>query len=241
MKISFAFFFSMMFLLMQVCYAVDPGIPQTVEISGKKVDVIINEPKSLGGPSPLLVIAPAKEYTMTGALFEQLAVMAAEAGYFVVRFNWGYVTTKTSPSPSLMIESQELVGVIEYFKKHRAVDPGRVVLAAKSFGSKVAMLEAYRKASALLLLTPNSNKENPLRKVYEPVFRYKGKVHIVISVDDPYGEISQLYEAMKEFGANVTVQTVVGDHNFKTGDANSEVNQKAVLVGCENWLLRAIP
>ena len=167
-----------------------------VDVSAQKMpQVMINQPAG-EGPFPLLVIAPAKAYTMTGKLFQELVEGASQLGYFVVRFNWSFVTEKQEPSADLSKEVQDLESVIRHFSGHEKVDSNRIILSAKSFGSKVAMKGAYRLVHGLLLLTPNCDSTNTFSDLYAPLFSLNKKVHIVISAQDPYCDVGQIYTSL---------------------------------------------
>lgn len=189
------------------------------------------------GKHPLLVIAPAKEYTMAGPLFLALEAGAVAQGYKVVRFNWGFVTRKDQPSADLKAENAELAQVLDHFSKAADVDGQRVVLAAKSFGSRVAMNGAFKKASALLLMTPNSNAQAPFERNYAPLFGWGRPIHVVIAATDPYGDLGQLYTALPKLGKNTTATVLpVGDHNFKVDGPGSALNERVGLDASLNWL-----
>lgn len=189
------------------------------------------------GPHPLLVIAPAKEYTMSGPIFTALEAGALKLGYKVVRFNWGFVTRKGQPSADLQVENQELEQVIAHFAAMPDVKRSRVMLAAKSFGSRVAMNGAHRKAHGLLLLTPNSNAQAPFEKTYAPLLGDERPLHIVISATDPYGDRNQLHAALPRLGGRTTLTMLpAGDHNFKLEGPSSALNEEVAMKSSLNWL-----
>jgi alpha/beta superfamily hydrolase len=189
------------------------------------------------GPHPLLVIAPAKEYTMAGPIFMALEAGALKLGYKVVRFNWGFVTNKAQPSPELQAEDQELERVLNHFATQSDVDRSRVVLAAKSFGSRVAMRGAHRKARGILLLTPNSSAQAPFETTYAPLLGDERPLHIVISASDPYGDRNQLLAALPRLGGRTTLTMLpAGDHNFKLEGPSSAFNEEVALKSSLNWL-----
>jgi dienelactone hydrolase len=209
---------------------------QSVVIDQIAYDTIVHRPAGQG-PFPLLVIAPAKEYTMTGDLFRQLGERAAEAGYLTVRFNWRFVTARQAPSNDLSRESEDLVRVLRHFAARPDVDPSRIVLAAKSFGSRVAMREAADLVQAVLLLTPNCTVDQPFRSSYRPLLTRHRPVHIVISAQDPYAVIDQIQEAMPDLGPRAGLDLLTkGDHNFATTDTGSTANQARAIEYCMAWL-----
>ncbi len=103
------------------------------------LDVIVSDPPARNSLRPLLVIAPAKKYLMDGRLFERIANEAASLGYYVVRFNWSFTKQGVEPKLDLITEANELSSVMEHYTKEPFIDRKMVILAAKSFGSKVAM------------------------------------------------------------------------------------------------------
>ena len=175
---------------------------------------------------------------MTGEIFERLAEGAAELGYFVVRFDWSFITAKTKASEDLRAESRDLVWIMRHFSRHKNVDKKRVILAAKSFGSRVAMIGAHKQAKALLLITPNCGRRRSFEDIYKPVLKRKKKTHIVISVDDPYCDVRQIYGALGRFGRNLTIHTLAGDHNFKLKGNESRRNEDAAIQSTLDWLAR---
>jgi predicted alpha/beta-hydrolase family hydrolase len=209
-----------------------PAAPTAFRAAGLPADVLVTEPQG-GGPHPVLVIAPAKEYKMDGPIFVALADGAARLGYRVVRFNWTFVTQKGQPSADLSAENADIDAVMAKFAQ-----PGQpLVLAAKSFGSRAAMRGAFKRASALLLMTPNSNSQATFEQTYTPLLGYPKPLHVVISADDPYGDLKQLYAAVPKLGPKVTLDVLpAGDHNFKVEGPNSARNEAAALDSSLNFL-----
>lgn len=200
-----------------------PGLPPEVLVT----------PGQGAGPHPLLVIAPAKEYTMAGPLFVALAEGAAKQGFDVVRFNWGFKTRGGQPSADLAAENAELEAVMGHYgagRKHR-------VLAAKSFGSRVAMRGAFKQATALMLLTPNADAKATFRQNYAPLMGYDRPLHVAMAATDPYGDVKQLYEAAPALGPELTLHVLpAGGHNFEVEGPAGPRNVAAALDGALNWL-----
>ena len=130
--------------------------------------------------------------------------------------------------------------MIEFSRSHPQ-SSGKVVLAAKSFGSVVAARKAWRAVEGVLLWTPNSSRELLFADVYGDLLKSSTPTHIVISVTDPYGELSQLYDYLTNTSAAVTVHTLFGDHNFQTDPPDDGLNEDAAFAGSVNWLLRYRP
>lgn len=208
--------------------------------SGAQTNQRIVEMPPGEGPFPVLLIAPAKKYSMKEHLFQRLAEEALAQGYMVVRFDWDFFTQGEEPDADLESETVELDKMIEFSRSHPR-SSGKVFLAAKSFGSVVAARRAWRSVEGVLLWTPNSNKDLLFGDVYGPLLKSSTPTHIVISVTDPYGELSQLYDYLTNTSASVTVHTLFGDHNFQTDPPDDGLNEDAAFAGSVNWLRRYRP
>ncbi len=210
---------------------------EIIKIKNIKYEVINTSSILSGRAAPLLVIAPAKKYTMTGEIFENIAERASKLGFHVVSFNWSFITNKKDASTDLKKESEDLINIISYYKKEPYIDSLNITLVAKSFGSRVAMLGGYKEAQSVLLLTPNCDKKNTFFKTYEPVLKTSKNIHILISKDDPYCDVNQIHYSMKELKKdNITIHTLYGDHNFKLQNKKSLLNEKAAIDSAINWL-----
>lgn len=99
------------------------------------------------------------------------------------------------------------------------------------------MMGGHKKAHSLLLLTPNCDKKDTFRANYKPIFGLKKSVHVVLSKDDPYCDVDQIYEGMRGLNKKfVTLHTLSGDHNFKLTNSISKLNVEAALESSLNWL-----
>lgn len=228
------------FSLFLVCPSTGwPAKPKLIDLGRGHYEILTTKPKGKK-PHPLLVIVPAKQDTMTGSLFEDLAHAAAAQGYRVVRFNWGFVTNSDEPSKDLSTEANDLKTVTNYFAKQKDIDPGHVSFIAKSFGSKVVMKKAFKMAKGLVLLTPNCSKKESFTQTYGKLTKEKIPTHIVISKDDPHCDVNQIHKAMGGFKKKyVTLHTLFGDHNFATiKDEKRDLNRKVAVDSVINWLMQ---
>ena len=212
--------------------------PKLMDLRHGDYEIITHKAKGKK-PYPLLVVVPAKDYTITGELFEEIATAAASNGFFVVRFNWGFVTNKDEPSKDLSTEANDLKTVIDYFSQQKDVDSKKIFVVSKSFGSRVVMKQAYDKSQGVALLTPNCSAKEPFNKTYASLFKGKKPVHLVISKDDPYCDVNQIYKAMGSLDKkNVTVFTLFGDHHFITSGGKQDLNKTLAVESVVNWLLQ---
>ncbi len=208
-----------------------------VTTKGKDYSVVETRLENLDKNMPLLVIAPGKNYTMYGELFEKLAAGAAQMGYFVVRFNWSFTAAGKEPSADLSREVEDLENIITYYGTTRFIQSGSIILAAKSLGSRVAAKSFFRKLKGLLLLTPNCSDKAPFDKIYGPILASTTPTHIVISALDDTCDVKQIYKAFGKLGLNFTLHTTFGDHNFLSGkDDTDKWQEKAALASSLAWL-----
>lgn len=216
------------------------SIREEISTEHGKVPALIDRPEG-AGPFPLLIIAPAKGYLMKERLFEKLAIEAKEAGFLSVRFDWGFSQKGGDPSKDYKDEASEIESVTRHFLKRGDVNESKVILAAKSMGSKAAMKSSLAYYWALLLLTPNCDQANTFRKLYAPIFSARKPVQITISRTDPYCEIEQIYEAAKDLTQTLSIHTLEGDHNFVDEKSpNKFSNQDAAVESSVNWLKNQI-
>lgn len=211
--------------------------PKLMDLRRGNYEIITHKAKGQK-PYPLLVIVPSKKYGISGSLFEDLATAAAANGYFVVRFNWGFVTNRDKPSKDLSTEANDLKTVVNYFAGQKNVDSRRVLYVAKSFGAKVVMQKAYEKATGVVLLTPHCSAKELFSQTYGVIASKKVPTQIVISKDDPHCDVNHIYKSLGSLNKKyVTIHTLFGDHNFKTSkNEKKDLNRRLALDSVVNWL-----
>jgi len=207
-----------------------------LKVKDQVLDVIVSDLPARSSLRPLLVFAPAKKYLMDGRLFERIASEAASLGYYVVRFNWSFTKQGVEPKLDLMTEANELSAVIEHYSKEPFIDRKKVILVAKSFGSKVAMRGPYKAASAVLLITPNCDAKETFSEIYGPLLSGEKKLNITISTADPNCDVNQIYRSANSFDKNrVNIHTLYGGHNFENSDGR-DFNENTAVSSMVNWL-----
>ena len=224
----------MKFYLFVLLVVACPAIGQhRVRVAG--VEALINIPETQRQRSKLVIIAPAKKYTMEKPLFTRLARILAHHGHIVVRFNWGFVSVSQKPSRGLAREAAELDGVVEALQKKFARTKDQTVIVAKSFGSRVLMRGRFGKVGHVALVTPNCDAKSSFRDTYGTLFKKTLRINISISIDDHYCDIEQVYDFMDATRSGVTLYTTYGDHNFKTKTLAKE-NEELALLQIANWI-----
>ena len=213
---------------------VSTGFSQTKLNIGSN-EVLVDLPDVKPVNNRLVVIAPAKKYTMNKPLFVDLSQRLVSQGYIVTRFNWSFVKTNSDPSSDLVKEGKELYNIISSIQKKYSVTKSNTYLVAKSFGSRVLMKSKIDGFDHVSLMTPNCDKKNSFHDTYAPMFKKKIRININISIDDPYCDVEQIYDFVSSRSPKVTLFTTYGDHNFKTNKFSKE-NQELVLLQIVNWI-----
>lgn len=193
---------------------------------------IVEPPEN--GNGKLLIIVPAKKYSMEKPLFSKLAKAAKNEGYTVVRFNWKFFTNNSSPSEDLKEEAIELSNIILKYQKELKFSSKNTVVLAKSFGSKVLSKAPPSLYSDLALVTPNCSKQNQFYETYKKVFIRNKRIQISISLNDPYCDVKQIYSVIQRLGRNVSIYTTYGDHNFSLNKKPN--NQNNMVSAITNFL-----
>ena len=192
----------------------------------------------LRGPeAKTILIIPAKKYTPDKPLFVKIASEAGKAGLNVVRFNWAFVTNNTEPSKGLIDEAQQIDEIIERLVRDNGIEPSKLFVIAKSFGSRALMKSDFRTLQNVSLLTPNCDDSNTFNKTYGALFENDRNLNITISVDDPYCDIAQIYNFVDGRNSKVQVYTSTGDHNFDLQADPEQRNQMTAAKQLVNWVL----
>lgn len=182
----------------------------------------------------LLVIAPAKKYSMEKPLFEKITKLALESGYIVARFNWLFYTENRVPSAELLDEALEFETILRNIQNKLHISKYHTTVLAKSFGSQVIAKSNYKAYQNLALVTPNCDEKKTFSKTYKNLLVSIPNIQISISKDDPYCNIKQIYNAAQYFNKNTTILTTYGDHNFET--SKNPRNQNEIVRQIINWM-----
>lgn len=183
-----------------------------------RAPLVYAERPATPGPWPLLLIAPAKEAGPDAPFLRRLATAGTAAGYLAVRFEWRFKAQRTSPSEDLSDEARQLGALAAEWEANPEVRPGHMVLAAKSFGSRVAVRSpAFQQAKAFMLLTPNADAEHSFPANYAPLRGWNRPVVTIIAADDPYGNLPQIRAGHRDLGLRGELHILPrGDHDFRT-------------------------
>ncbi len=164
-------------------------------------------------PKGLVVVAPAKKYLMHERLFLNLARKISESGYIVVRLNWSELTL-SDPEFEAERAAADINQVIKNNQAEYGFSSEQTVLISKSFSTKV-IGQSIDLAKKQILLTPNCSTEASFEKTYDYILaRSDIELAIIISNEDPYCDVRQIYQTLAKASKLPVLLTLHGDHNF---------------------------
>lgn len=182
--------------------------------SDRKIKIVTDDLPILSSLRPILFIIPAKKYLSSGEIFEKVALLAAERGNFVIRFDWSFSFEGLSPDKEKELVQKDLEAVFKHFSKTPYLDQSKIFVLAKSFGATMYNeLFPMKFVSSVLLLTPNCDANNTFENRFGPLYKKGIPIEVVISNEDPYCDVNQIKEFQKKNPKNLFVY-LTGDHNF---------------------------
>lgn len=199
-------------------------------IQATTLETLVNKPN--GHVRGLVVIAPAKKYLMQERLFALLAETLANRGFLTVRFNWSSDTLQ-APEQEIQRAARDIQSVTSNAQRAFGFGPTQTILISKSFSTK-AVATSLSLAKNHILLTPNCSAEAPFYQTYRNILHKSDiRLKMVISVDDPYCNVNEIYQTLNAIGRPQLVATTKGDHNFvvlnTTTNASSYAFQDLVI------------
>lgn len=209
-------------------------------IQATALETLVNRPN--GPVKGLVVIAPAKKYLMQERLFTLLAETLAGRGFLTVRFNWSSDTLQT-PELELQRAARDIQSVTLTAQRTFGFRPEQTTLISKSFSTK-AVDPSLLLAKNHILLTPNCSTEAPFHQTYRNSLQKPGiRLKMIISVDDPYCNVNDIYKVLNTLGKTQLLATTKGDHNFvvlnSTTGASSYAYQDLVIRYIADLLTRS--
>lgn len=212
------------------------------------------------GPYPMIIFAAGKDTPSSERLFEKLALAANRQGFMTIRFDWLFTGVTQSPpakgkkaqkpvarepSAGLADEAEQLSILLNELTASRmmkqySIDPEKVILVSKGFGSRVAMLPdsggTGAKVKASILIAPECDGENRFKKAYAPWIATKIPRLLVKARGDAGCDLAQIYEAAPEFGSNVALFTPNGNREFLGESPKDFTTQDSVVATTLAWL-----
>lgn len=161
-----------------------------------------------------IIIAHGAGQGMTSALLKKTAQKLAEAGFLVLRFNFGYINRKSAPSLGGKKEQPDLVAAIEYMKPH-----GNPILIGRSFGARVCANVSLERddirALAFYGMPLQGSSKTAKPRDWSHLKRIKVPMLFVTGDKDQLCPLEQLDDVLKDVLVTVTTEVVPGDHGFK--------------------------
>jgi hypothetical protein len=246
-------------ILMGALMTLNVHASETVKITtprGAGVTVTMHIPP--GAHLPILVVAPGQSCNSKGFLFEALGDQGLKRHYAVFRFEWSYCeTSNKTPSAGLRNELEDMAAVLEFAKKHAAVEDSNIVIAGKSMGSGVAykIFSQRPELKALVLLTPlcsetTDENDKPLpkplsvcEKNYPHLKEDRRPILMTMGNKDEACVLPVLFDYLKDSKGNVQTFVAGGDHGFRIFDVTGAVDPVKTQTNIEtvvgvtlNWM-----
>lgn len=184
--------------------------------SAKKGAVIITHGAGRGMDAPLLA---------------KTASRLADAGFMVLRFNFGYLERRGAPSLAGKNERPEVELAIEFMKKH-----GKPILIGKSFGARInSYVSAERDDVRALVfygmpLQGASKTAKP--RDWSHLARIKAPMLFITGNKDSLCPLEDLEAVQKQISVEFKSEVVPGDHSFKPK------SEDTALDICVDWVTK---
>lgn len=203
---------------------------------GTRVSVVLSWPDPMPAQAPAIIIAPGGTYHAAIPVVRRFAERAAAHGFVAVRFDWSFCDSAAGRcagkrSADLQAEREDLETVVAFVRTHARVDRARILLAAKSFGSRIAypVFVSDPSIRALAVLTPICTETagadgRPLAaplptasQHYPDLSRLDRPALFAIGVVDPICRVAMLRDYLAATPGKATILELPGDHSFEVG------------------------
>lgn len=209
----------------------------------------------------ILVLAPGQSCNYKNNLFERIGEEGDNSDIAIVRFEWSYCSQTNpndrEPSQDLSTEREDFQTVLTFAQSFTFGDSKRIIIGGKSLGSIVAyqIFSFNSSIQSLLLLTPvcSYTKDadlNPLPKPIElgeenyPLLKNETRpILLALGNRDPLCLTPLLYDFLKTTQGNVSTLIGIGDHGFRTKNAQNEVDEtqtrhniNSIMPAIFNWI-----
>lgn len=177
---------------------------------GPGLDGIVSGADGKRGP---VIITHGAGRGMDATLLVKTADRLSEAGFVVLRFNFGYLGKRPAPSQGGKNERPELIAAIEYMKEH-----GDPILIGKSFGARVSshVAAARQDIRALVFyglpLQGVSKTSKP--RDWSHLARIRAPILFITGHKDALCPLQELNEVLTLVTSHCTSNIVQGDHSF---------------------------
>lgn len=177
---------------------------------------VVHEP--LEGPGrAALVIAHGRSNDMRNPFVTRLAVAAAEAGTWSLRFNFRYVDARTVASRDLSVEGADLLGAVRFVRG--AMPSAPIFVAGKSMGARVcARVSSDPDVAGVIALGYPLHPRNRPEVPDPPEWPFLVKPVLFVQGDhDPFCDLGRLEEERKRLAVpNEVVVIRDAGHSFES-------------------------
>ncbi|MDR2861027.1 MAG: dienelactone hydrolase family protein [Syntrophobacterales bacterium] len=202
---------------------------ETVSISlgnGETTSGILNLPTELPQNAEAFIIAHGQGNGMTHPLLDIFAKDLAAAGYITLRFNFLYREKGRETADKKETLYLAWQSAVRFMEQESGLNPGRIFLAGKSLGAKIAALmasEGLLKPAGLIFLGyplhPIDQMENiqaeHFAKIAAPMLFFAG-------TRDPFCSLAAIKTIFSSMNLNASSRLEIvdgGDHSFEVPKA----------------------
>jgi len=179
-----------------------------------------------------VLLTPGAGGTMETPLLVHTAERLVELGFLTLRWNFGYVKTRRTPSAGGKKELPEMESAIDFLKSKAKGTP--IILIGKSFGGRLATYIATTRSDIAgfvfygLPLQGIAKTSKP--RDWSHLSQLKGKILFVTGDRDKLCPLDYLSEAQKFLTVDYSSEVVPGDHSFKPR------GEEKALTTCIDWM-----
>jgi len=209
---------------------------------GTELQGRLSYPARAEGRLPAVVLAPGWKYDMDKPLIKRTGEELTEAGFVVLRFNWGFFTHKLNRSTKRFAEKQDLRAALAFVRRLENVDQGRVYVVAKSMACRVAaeVASAGEPMNGLVLMTIPlhiAGDQEQLHPVGEAIPTLELPLMIVCGEQDPTCRPDAVKKLAQACKSRPEMLFVPGKHQLES--ESPEVTEKSIrraARGVADWL-----
>ncbi len=187
-----------------------PNLHGVVQEGGQRAAVLLSHGAGRGLDAPIL---------------EKTAARLSDAGFTVLRWNFGYLAERRAPSAGSKREKAEMEQAIECLKSRSSAP---LVLAGKSFGARVSSYVAAGRDDVAALvffgLPLHGMAKNAKPRDWSHVADIKAPMLFITGDRDQLCRPDHLQEVQQLIRVPFTSEVVPGDHSFKPRSEDAAID-----------------
>lgn len=199
---------------------------QEVVFGTQGLNGIVHGAENKKGP---VILAHGAGQGMVSPLLVKTANELSELGFYVLRFNFGYIHRKSAPSLGGKKEEPDLAAAVEFCKK-----VGDPILVGKSFGARVcanvALVTPAVKGLAFYGMPLQGASKTAKPRDWSHLARLTPPALFITGDKDKLCPLDELESILKTMSNRVESHVIPGDHSFKPKSEDLAAQL------CVNWI-----